>query len=68
MGQDGTQDVSHTPGVRKGEEIEDEEGHEPGRKDTGVEYKSERPTGTSNARDMTSIDPQEPITGTNPKG
>jgi hypothetical protein len=61
-------DVTHTPGTRKGEDIEDREGKEGGRRDTGVEYKSERPTGTADARDLTSIDPQEPITGTNPKG
>ncbi len=28
--------VTHTPGVRKGEEIVKEEGKEPGRKDTGT--------------------------------
>ncbi|MGH2687333.1 MAG: hypothetical protein ACRDKW_00780 [Actinomycetota bacterium] len=61
-------DVTHTPGTRKGEDIEEREGHEAGRRDTGVEYKSQRPTGTSDARDMTGIDPQEPVTGTNPKG
>jgi hypothetical protein len=60
MGQEGTQDLSHTPGIRKGEEIEEQEGQEPGRKDTGTQYQSQRPTGTSDARDFTAVDPQDP--------
>ena len=35
---------------------------EPGRKDTGTQGPSQRPVGTSTARDSTSIDPKEPIT------
>jgi hypothetical protein len=51
-------DISHDPGVRKGEEIEDAEAKESGRRDTGTQYQSQRPTGTSDARDFTSVDPR----------
>jgi hypothetical protein len=60
---------AHVEGVRKGEEMVDEEGREPGRAQTGHDdTPAGRPHGTSDARDDTSIDPQEPISGTNPKG
>ena len=60
---------AHVPGVRKGEEIIEEEGQEPGRETTGYDDTAAgRPHGTSDARDDTSVDPQEPTTGTNPKG
>jgi len=49
-------------GVRKGEEIVEEEGKEPGRYDTGIDPKTGRPAGTSDARDSSSIDPQDPTT------
>lgn len=42
---------------RRGEDIGDFEGKEPGRKDTGDEGKAKRPTGTSESRDATSVDP-----------
>jgi hypothetical protein len=45
--------------TRRGEDIAAGE-KEPGRHDTGVEGGADRPTGTSTARDRTSIDPQEP--------
>jgi len=51
---------AHVPGVRKGEEIQEDEGKEPGRYDTGTSG-PKRPTGTSTARDMSSVDPREPI-------
>jgi len=69
MGQEGTQDLSHSPGVRKGEDIEDQEGKEPGRHDTGTDDTSaQRPTGTSDVRDVTGIDPQDPQAGGTGKG
>ena len=47
----------------------EEEGKEPGRTDTGYAgTPAGRPHGTSDARDDTAVDPQEPTTGTNPKG
>ena len=61
---------AHVEGVRKGEEMIEEEGTEAGRA-TNVgqdDTPAGRPHGTSDARDDTAIDPQEPITGTNPKG
>jgi hypothetical protein len=42
---------------RGAEDIEDEDGKEAGRKDTGTEGKAGRPTGTSDARDRTGVDP-----------
>ncbi len=53
-----TLDPTHVPGIRRGEEG----GDEPGRYDTGTTG-ADRPTGTSTARDSTSIDPEaaEPI-------
>jgi len=63
MGDDGdkaTEDVGHTPS-RSGEDIQDKEGKEGGRQDTGDEGATDRPTGTSTARDYTGIDPQDPI-------
>jgi hypothetical protein len=48
---------------RSAEEVAKSEGKEPGREDTGVEHPSERPTGTSSARDSTGVHPQEPREG-----
>jgi hypothetical protein len=48
---------------RRGEDIVEDEGKEPGRVDLGTKGASERPVGTSTARDSTGVDPQEPITG-----
>jgi hypothetical protein len=45
----------------RGEDIADRDGKEAGRQDTGVQGESQRPTGTSTARDVTGVDPQEPI-------
>ena len=66
MGTQDTPDVSHTEGVRKGEE--QWRGEEPGRKDTGTKFKSERPTGESDMRDITSVDPKDSITEGGTKG
>jgi hypothetical protein len=42
------------------------EGKEPGRHDGSAQGESQRPTGTSTARDSTGVDPQEPIDGDSP--
>lgn len=57
----GDQDTSataptHTSGTRKGEDIKDDEGKEPGRSDTGTTG-ADRPAGESDARDSTAINP-----------
>jgi hypothetical protein len=59
----GNQDIStsgtaHTPGTRKGEEIVDEEGKEPGRHDQGSTG-ANRPAGGRTARDSTAINPED---------
>ena len=41
---------------------------EAGRTDTGTQGSTERPTGTSTTRDLTSIDPKEPMDGGSPTG
>jgi hypothetical protein len=66
MGTQDTHDVTHMEGMRKGEE--QWKGEEPGRRDTGTKYPSERPTGESDARDFTTVDPQEPFTEGGVKG
>ena len=43
--------------TRRGEDVEQDEGKEPGRHDAGVEYPAERPVGTSTPRDTTGVDP-----------
>ena len=43
--------------TRHGEDVVEEDGKEAGRTNTGVEYESERPTGTSDGRDLTGVDP-----------
>ena len=42
------------------------EGKEPGRYDGPAQGESQRPTGTSTARDSTGVDPQEPIDDDSP--
>ncbi|MEO6207064.1 MAG: hypothetical protein ABIP77_03825 [Candidatus Limnocylindrales bacterium] len=49
---------------RRGED-ESKGNKEPGREDTAPGGPTDRPTGTSTARDMTGVDPQDPITGPN---
>lgn len=44
---------------RGGEQVAREDGKEPGRVDSGNEHASERPTGTSDARDATGVHPQD---------
>lgn len=47
--------------TRRGEDVSDQEGKEPGRYDSGTQGQSERPTGGSTQRDSTGVDPQDPI-------
>jgi hypothetical protein len=51
---------SHTPGTRKGEEISEDEGKEPGRTDTGTTGAG-RPAGKSTGRDSSAVAPTDPI-------
>lgn len=45
---------------RRGEDIADKDGKEPGRQDAGVEdTPAQRPVGTSTPRDMTGINPED---------
>ena len=45
--------------TRRGEDIKEQEGTEPGRRDLGRKGQSDRPYGTSDQRDSTSVDPQD---------
>ena len=45
--------------TRRGEDVKKEEGSEPGRTDLGPRGQSQRPSGTSDQRDSTGIDPQD---------
>ena len=58
MGEEGTSGPAHSLGVRKGEEVKDDEGHEAGRKETGSSH-ADRPAGTKHARDATGINPED---------
>jgi len=58
MGDEGTSGPTHSPGVRKGEDVKEEDGKEPGREDAGVTGAG-RPAGTSTARDSTAINPDD---------
>ncbi len=46
----------------RAEDMIAEDGKEAGRIDTGTQGKTNRPTGTSTARDSSGVDPQEPVT------
>lgn len=59
--------ATHVPGTRRGEDVKEQEGVEAGRADTGDSGGvTHRPTGTSTARDMSGIDPQDPIDPASP--
>jgi hypothetical protein len=67
--QDTTRDSpSHDTGTGKGEGKSSTEGKEPGRHDAGTTH-ADRPSGTSTARDSTSINPENmgPIDPNSPK-
>ena len=53
--------ATHVAGTTRGEDVKEQEGLEPGRADTGASGGTNRPSGTSTARDMSGIDPQDPI-------
>lgn len=61
QGADLTPEGAGQSSTRPGETVSGQEGKEAGRQDTGTQGESERPTGTSTARDSTGVDPQEPI-------
>ncbi len=47
--------------TRRGEDIVEDEGKEPGRHEAGAQGQTDRPKGTSTMRDSTGVDPQDPI-------
>lgn len=71
MGDDKTESVetvsTHDSVTRSAEDIGADE-HEAGRTDTGETSPTGRPTGTSSARDFTSVNPKEPMDGGSPTG
>lgn len=56
----------HHPGARRGEDIKQEEGIEPGRFDTEATG-ADRAAGKSTARDSTRVNPQDPTDPKSPK-
>lgn len=61
------QSGQHVSGTNRGEETKEREGLEAGRSDTApAKTPAHRPTGTSTARDMSGIDPQDPISPASP--
>jgi hypothetical protein len=63
MGDEDTSSApTHTSGTRQGEEIKDDEGKEPGRQDAGTTH-ADRPSGSSDARDSTAINPDSVESG-----
>ena len=54
MENEGTSGPTHSTGVRRGEDIKEEDGKEQGREDSGTTH-ADRPAGTSTARDSTMI-------------
>jgi hypothetical protein len=64
----GDERPAHQSGVRRGENIVEDEGKEPGRHDAGS-HKANRPKGKSSARNSTGINPEkeEPIDPKSPK-
>jgi hypothetical protein len=59
MGHDTSMDEpAHAPGTRKGEEITQHEGREPGREDKGTSHAG-RPAGHRTPRDSTGINPDD---------
>ncbi len=54
--------------TQRGEDASAEDGKEAGREDAGTQGPTNRPVGTSDARDTTGVDPQEPVTDSPPMG
>ncbi|HEY7161175.1 MAG TPA: hypothetical protein VH815_07940 [Acidobacteriota bacterium] len=57
---------THTPGTRRGEDMKEHDGKEPGRHDGELTH-NKRPSGHSTARDSTGINPQDPVDPKSPK-
>ncbi|GAC1367644.1 MAG: hypothetical protein NVSMB32_12660 [Actinomycetota bacterium] len=54
--------ATHVSGTTRGEDVKEKDGLEAGRSDAGTsDTPAQRPYGTSTARDMSGIDPQDPI-------
>ena len=53
---------THTSGTRQGEGIKEDEGKESGRQDSETTH-ADRPSGTSDARDSTAINPDSVESG-----
>lgn len=53
---------THHPGTRQGEEMKEDEGKEAGRSDEGTTH-ADRPSGGSDARDSTAINPDQVESG-----
>jgi hypothetical protein len=51
----------------RGEDMQERDGKEAGRQSGPAQGESERPTGTSTARDATGVDPQDPISEDSPR-
>jgi hypothetical protein len=56
MGDTYESEPAHAPGTRKGEEIADDDGKEPGREEKGSSHAG-RPAGERIARDSTGVNP-----------
>lgn len=58
MGDEGTSGTAHTEGTRRGEEVSEQDGKEPGRHTMGTDDTGGA-TGTRTARDATGINPDD---------
>lgn len=54
-------DPVHQPGTGKGEEKVKTEGKQSGRQDTGTTGGANRPTGKSDPKDSTGVNPKDPV-------
>ena len=63
----GTENVGDQD-TQRGEDASEDDGKEAGRQDAGTQGPTNRPVGTSDARDTTGVDPQEPVTDSPPMG
>lgn len=65
MGDQDPDDVGDST-TRRGEDVESDVGREAGRHQAGTQGETDRPVGTSTARDTTGVDPQEAIDDDSP--
>lgn len=54
----GSEEPVHAPGTRKGENITEHDGKEPGREEQGTSH-ADRPAGQRTSRDSTGINPDD---------